>query len=162
MCDGDGNTALWQVRCQNFRVITFVMYSCFIGCQHFFPLFQPPDPQQEHCGHGVSGWKLLCPCHGGPQPGRKKRRNLGHAFACQEGLCPVFQVSPVSVFNVSHLPFVASSCHDAGAAALLHASQHHLLISAGKKGQVCIWDVRQAKLIHSFKVTQKERLSPYY
>ena len=44
------------------------------------------------------------------------------------------------------------SCHEAGAAALLHASQHHLLISAGKKGQVCIWDVRQARLLHSFKV----------
>eukprot|EP00090_Calanus_glacialis_P031935 TRINITY_DN5300_c0_g1_i1.p1 TRINITY_DN5300_c0_g1~~TRINITY_DN5300_c0_g1_i1.p1 ORF type:complete len:2845 (+),score=1055.83 TRINITY_DN5300_c0_g1_i1:272-8536(+) len=43
------------------------------------------------------------------------------------------------------------NCHDAGAAALLHASQHQLLITAGKKGQVCIWDMRQAKLLHSFK-----------
>ena len=43
------------------------------------------------------------------------------------------------------------SCHDAGAAALLHASQHQLLITAGKKGQVCIWDMRQTKLLHSFK-----------
>ena len=45
----------------------------------------------------------------------------------------------------------ACSCHEAGAAALLHASQHQLLISAGKKGQVCIWDVRQGRLLHSFK-----------
>ena len=49
------------------------------------------------------------------------------------------------------------SCHEAGAAALLHASQHHLLISAGKKGQVCIWDVRQARLLHSFKVNTHTR-----
>ena len=44
------------------------------------------------------------------------------------------------------------SSHDAGASALVHANQHHLLISAGKKGQICIWDVRQAKLLHTFKV----------
>ena len=42
-------------------------------------------------------------------------------------------------------------CHDAGASSLLHASQHQLLISAGKKGQICIWDIRQAKLLNTFK-----------
>merc|ERR1711953_294366 len=50
--------------------------------------------------------------------------------------------------------YLLSACfssHDAGASALVHANQHHLLISAGKKGQICIWDVRQAKLLHTFK-----------
>lgn len=43
------------------------------------------------------------------------------------------------------------SCHDAGAACLVHATQHQLLISAGKKGQVCVWDLRQSRLLHTFK-----------
>jgi WD40 repeat protein len=43
------------------------------------------------------------------------------------------------------------TCHEAGAACLVHATQHQLIISAGKKGQVCIWDLRQNKLIYSFK-----------
>ena len=75
---------------------------------------------------------------------------MGHAAARQEGVCPVLQVSSEQHRGISYINLF--SCHEAGAAALLHASQHHLLISAGKKGQVCIWDVRQARLLHSFKV----------
>ncbi len=43
------------------------------------------------------------------------------------------------------------TCHDAGAGCLVHATQHQLLISAGKKGQVCVWDLRQSRLLHTFK-----------
>jgi hypothetical protein len=32
--------------------------------------------------------------------------------------------------------WLVSSCHEAGAVSLVHASQHQLLISAGKKGEL--------------------------
>ena len=44
-----------------------------------------------------------------------------------------------------------SSCHEAGASSLIHATQHQILISAGKKGLVNVWDIRQARLLHAFK-----------
>ncbi|KAJ9586648.1 hypothetical protein L9F63_019750, partial [Diploptera punctata] len=43
------------------------------------------------------------------------------------------------------------SCHDQGASSLVYAPQHQLLISAGKKGDVCIVDVRQRQLRHRFQ-----------
>ncbi|PSN54280.1 DmX-like protein 2 [Blattella germanica] len=45
----------------------------------------------------------------------------------------------------------AFSCHDQGASSLVYAPQHQLLISAGKKGDVCIVDVRQRQLRHRFQ-----------
>ncbi|KAG5673298.1 hypothetical protein PVAND_003358 [Polypedilum vanderplanki] len=43
------------------------------------------------------------------------------------------------------------ACHDQGASSLAYAPQHQLLISAGKKGDVCIFDVRQRTLRHRFQ-----------
>ncbi|XP_066993059.2 dmX-like protein 2 isoform X2 [Anabrus simplex] len=45
----------------------------------------------------------------------------------------------------------AFTCHDQGASSLVYAPQHQLLISAGKKGDVCIIDVRQRQLRHRFQ-----------
>ncbi|XP_055700241.1 dmX-like protein 2 isoform X2 [Phlebotomus papatasi] len=42
------------------------------------------------------------------------------------------------------------TCHDQGASSVVYAPQHQLLISAGKKGDVCIFDVRQRVLRHRF------------
>lgn len=35
--------------------------------------------------------------------------------------------------------------------ALAYSEEHQSLISAGKKGAVCIWDVRQRSLRHRFQ-----------
>ncbi|KFB47233.1 AGAP010490-PA-like protein [Anopheles sinensis] len=45
----------------------------------------------------------------------------------------------------------AFTCHDQGASSLAYAPQHQLLISAGKKGDVNIFDVRQRVLRHRFQ-----------
>uniref|UniRef100_A0A182RIV1 RAVE complex protein Rav1 C-terminal domain-containing protein n=1 Tax=Anopheles funestus TaxID=62324 RepID=A0A182RIV1_ANOFN len=45
----------------------------------------------------------------------------------------------------------AFTCHDQGASSLAYAPQHQLLISAGKKGDVSIFDVRQRILRHRFQ-----------
>ena len=34
---------------------------------------------------------------------------------------------------------------------MLYAPQHQILISGGKRGEVCIFDVRQRQLRHSFQ-----------
>lgn len=47
--------------------------------------------------------------------------------------------------------FSAFTCHEQGASSLIYAPQHQLLISAGKKGDVCIFDVRQRVLRHRFQ-----------
>lgn len=47
--------------------------------------------------------------------------------------------------------FLAFTCHDQGASSLVYAPQHQLIISAGKKGDVCIFDVRQRTLRHRFQ-----------
>ncbi|CRK90097.1 CLUMA_CG003815, isoform A [Clunio marinus] len=43
------------------------------------------------------------------------------------------------------------ACHDQGSSSLAYAPQHNLLISAGKKGDICIFDVRQRTLRHRFQ-----------
>lgn len=43
------------------------------------------------------------------------------------------------------------TCHDQGASSLIYAPQHQVLISSGKKGDVCIFDVRQRTLRHRFQ-----------
>nr|XP_024216080.1 dmX-like protein 2 isoform X4 [Halyomorpha halys] len=45
---------------------------------------------------------------------------------------------------------VAFTCHDQGASSLVFAPQHQLLISAGKKGDVCIIDVRSRAMRQRF------------
>nr|XP_027212864.1 dmX-like protein 1 [Penaeus vannamei] len=46
---------------------------------------------------------------------------------------------------------VSWTCHDNGASALLYAPQHQVILSAGKKGTVCIFDVRQRTLRQKFQ-----------
>lgn len=45
-------------------------------------------------------------------------------------------------------------CHDQGCVALAYAEEHQALISAGKKGAICIWDIRQRSLRHKFQGEQ--------
>lgn len=54
------------------------------------------------------------------------------------------------LFNI-----LAFTCHDQGASSLIYAPQHQVLISSGKKGDVCIFDVRQRTLRHRFQVRIK-------
>lgn len=59
----------------------------------------------------------------------------------------------MSIFVLSviiRFPPVAFVCHENGGTSLLYASQHQLLISAGRKGVVCLWDLRQRTLRHKF------------
>nr|CAD7199839.1 unnamed protein product [Timema douglasi] len=63
-------------------------------------------------------------------------------------------LKPVSYhYHASYLlAHVAASfsCHDQGASSVVYAPQHQLLISAGKKGDVCLLDVRQRQVRHRF------------
>lgn len=52
--------------------------------------------------------------------------------------------------NFAFKSFAAFVCHENGGTSLLYASQHQLLISAGRKGIVCLWDLRQRTLRHKF------------
>ena len=45
---------------------------------------------------------------------------------------------------------LAFACHENGGTSLLYAAQHQFLISAGRKGDVCLWDLRQRTLRHKF------------
>ena len=57
----------------------------------------------------------------------------------------------VSNFWMSNdFSIAAFVCHENGGTSLLYASQHQLLISAGRKGIVCLWDLRQRTLRHKF------------
>ncbi len=52
------------------------------------------------------------------------------------------------------------SFHESGASALLFAPQHLQLLSAGKRGQVAVWDLRQQRQVHFFRAhDQVGRLS---
>jgi DmX-like protein len=42
-------------------------------------------------------------------------------------------------------------CHDQGASSIIYAPQHQAIISAGKKGDICIFDVRQRQLRQRFQ-----------
>lgn len=42
------------------------------------------------------------------------------------------------------------TCHDHGATVLQYAPKHQLLISGGRKGWVCLFDIRQRQLMHTF------------
>uniref|UniRef100_A0A8C9A390 Dmx like 2 n=1 Tax=Prolemur simus TaxID=1328070 RepID=A0A8C9A390_PROSS len=43
------------------------------------------------------------------------------------------------------------TCHDHGATVLQYAPKQQLLISGGRKGYVCVFDIRQRQLIHTFQ-----------
>lgn len=43
------------------------------------------------------------------------------------------------------------TCHDHGATVLHYAPKQQLLISGGRKGHICIFDIRQRQLIHTFQ-----------
>ncbi|XP_018562526.1 dmX-like protein 2 isoform X2 [Anoplophora glabripennis] len=45
---------------------------------------------------------------------------------------------------------MAFTCHDQGASSLVFAPQHQVLISAGKRGDVCLIDVRSKSIRHKF------------
>ncbi|KAJ8919060.1 hypothetical protein NQ315_016967 [Exocentrus adspersus] len=45
---------------------------------------------------------------------------------------------------------MAFACHDQGASSLVFAPQHQVLISAGKRGDVCLIDVRSKSIRHKF------------
>lgn len=45
---------------------------------------------------------------------------------------------------------VAFTCHDQGSSSLVFAPQHQVLISAGKRGDVCLIDVRSKAIRHKF------------
>ncbi|KAK2103699.1 DmX-like protein 2 [Saguinus oedipus] len=46
---------------------------------------------------------------------------------------------------------IGFTCHDHGATVLQYAPKQQLLISGGRKGHVCIFDIRQRQLIHTFQ-----------
>lgn len=56
---------------------------------------------------------------------------------------------------------LAFACHDQGASSVAYAPQHQLLISAGKKGDVCVFDVRQRTLRHRFQVRDNRDLTGF-
>ncbi|XP_056428268.1 dmX-like protein 2 isoform X1 [Hyla sarda] len=45
----------------------------------------------------------------------------------------------------------AFNCHDNGATVLQYAPKQQLLISGGRKGYICIFDIRQRQLLHTFQ-----------
>lgn len=54
----------------------------------------------------------------------------------------------------------AFTCHDQGSSCLVFAPQHQVLISCGKRGDVCVFDVRQRTLRHRYQVS-KDREREY-
>ncbi|XP_041373660.1 dmX-like protein 2 isoform X2 [Gigantopelta aegis] len=45
----------------------------------------------------------------------------------------------------------AFTCHEHGSPALVYAPHHQILISAGRKGEICLFDMRQRQLRHTFQ-----------
>ncbi|XP_010153929.1 PREDICTED: dmX-like protein 2 isoform X3 [Eurypyga helias] len=45
----------------------------------------------------------------------------------------------------------AFTCHDHGATVLQYAPKHQLLISGGRKGYICIFDIRQRQTLYTFQ-----------
>lgn len=56
---------------------------------------------------------------------------------------------------VSHFIFPSSlsafPCHENGATVLQYAPKQQLLITGGRKGFVCVFDIRQRQLLHTFQ-----------
>lgn len=47
--------------------------------------------------------------------------------------------------------FPAFPCHENGATVLQYAPKQQLLITGGRKGFVCVFDIRQRQLLHTFQ-----------
>lgn len=45
----------------------------------------------------------------------------------------------------------AFTCHEHGSPAIVYAPQHQLLISGGRKGEICLFDMRQRLMRHTFQ-----------
>ncbi|XP_074012046.1 dmX-like protein 2 isoform X7 [Numenius arquata] len=45
----------------------------------------------------------------------------------------------------------AFTCHDHGATVLQYAPKHQLLISGGRKGYICVFDIRQRQILYTFQ-----------
>ncbi|XP_071118494.1 dmX-like protein 2 isoform X1 [Haliotis cracherodii] len=45
----------------------------------------------------------------------------------------------------------AFTCHEHGSPAVVYAPQHQMLISGGRKGEICIFDMRQRQMRHTFQ-----------
>lgn len=45
----------------------------------------------------------------------------------------------------------AFTCHEHGCPAIVYAPHHQLLISGGRKGEICIFDIRQRQMRHTFQ-----------
>ncbi|XP_009468418.1 PREDICTED: dmX-like protein 2 isoform X3 [Nipponia nippon] len=45
----------------------------------------------------------------------------------------------------------AFTCHDHGATVLQYAPKHQLLVSGGRKGYICIFDIRQRQILYTFQ-----------
>lgn len=45
----------------------------------------------------------------------------------------------------------AFPCHENGATVLQYAPKQQLIISGGRKGFVCVFDIRQRQLVHTFQ-----------
>lgn len=46
---------------------------------------------------------------------------------------------------------LAFNCHDNGATVLQYATKQQLLITGGRKGFICIFDIRQRQMLHTFQ-----------
>ena len=65
-------------------------------------------------------------------------------------------ISPLQLFgdSLSHFSPPTSSafpCHENGATVLQYAPKQQLLITGGRKGFVCVFDIRQRQLLHTFQ-----------
>ena len=54
-------------------------------------------------------------------------------------------------FQWEYFYFSAFHCHPDGSPSLLYAPQHQLLLSSGRRGEVCLFDLRQRQLRHTFQ-----------
>lgn len=117
-------------------------------------------PQQGNLGFRIFGLVQFSR-YRRSQFGKQKRWIMGHIVATKE-IFGCMYVSNMNFywlffiwafFNLTDqlISFAAFACHEQGASSLIYAPQHQLLISAGKKGDVCIFDVRQRSLRHRFQ-----------
>ena len=67
-------------------------------------------------------------------------------------MCKLKRTHTLPKLTHTHIYPPAWSCHENGTSSLLYAPHHQLLLSAGKKGAVCIFDIRQRTLRHKFQV----------
>ena len=54
-------------------------------------------------------------------------------------------------YIINNVCAAAFQCHPDGCPMVLYAPQHQVLISGGKKGEICIFDVRQRQLRQTFQ-----------